>query len=512
MADYLKPTLIIYNAHVLAFDKKNYSAIAIKDNKIIDVGTDKEILYLKTNKTKIIDAKGKSVIPGFIDAHTHFISMGIGFLQVNLFDAKSKEEALKKLKDSIRHISKGEWLIGRGWDESRWPENEYITKNDLDAISSEIPIFLYRICGHLATVNSVALSILKLPKEIKEIDYKHGFLKELALEIAKKKINRHKNQLERGLRLALQHAMKLGVTSIHENITFKEFTVFQNFYEENPDKLTTRVYFLLWHTYLDQIKKQSLKTGWGHEFLRFGAIKLMVDGSVGAKTAAFFEPYVDDQKNYGLLLFEEEVLLEVFEIVNKFDIQLAIHAIGDRAIDLVLNTLKLIHKKYDKKYLRHRIEHFEFPTEEQLRLAKELNIIASMQPNFVANWGMPNGLYEKRLGRERFKRNNPFRRIIDQDIVIAFGSDCMPMNPIYGIWGAINHPIKESRLSIEEAIKAYTLNAAYASHEESIKGSIEPGKIADLLILSHNLNSIEEKKFNQIIIERLIYNGKVMLT
>ena len=504
------PSIIIHNGHVLSFNDEKFTALAIENNKILAVGNDKEILYLKNEQSRIIDAKGCTIIPGLIDAHTHFVSMGLGFRQINLFDTKSKQEALSIIKSHVDYLRTKEWVICRGWDESQWPEKEYITREELDSIADDIPILLYRIDGHMAVVNTKALSIVNVPSNTPGLDEKHGFLRENALEIAKKVIVKTREQLESGLELALEHALKYGITSIHENSTINEFSIFQEFFNLSPSKLTVRSYFLFWYTYLSHIRSLGLKTRFGNDMLRFGAIKVMVDGSVGARTAAFFEPYVDEPNNKGMQLVTEDELTDIIKTAHNSDLQLAIHAIGDKAIDVVLEAFKEVLKHSPQKYLRHRIEHYEFPTLEQIKLTRELELIPSMQPNFVANWGKPGGLYERRLGKERARRNNPFRDIINLGLPLAFGSDCMPMDPFYGIWAAVEHPILEQRLTIKEAFKAYTLNSAYASFEETIKGSIEPGKIADIVILSADVNSISPKEIRNLRPRFVIFNGRVV--
>jgi hypothetical protein len=244
--------------------------------------------------------------------------------------------------------------------------------------------------------------------------------------------------------------------------------------------------------------------------IKIGCSKLLMDGSLGARTAALFEPYTDEPSTKGLLLMPLEKLVEKAKTAHLNGSQIAIHAIGDLAIENVLNSYQEALKAKPRKDHRHRIEHCEILTASQIERIKELGIIPAMQPNFVGEWAGPGGMYEQRLGPERNRLNNPYRTLLDEGITVCFGSDGMPFNPIYGLWSAVNHGIKESRVSLVEAVKCYTLNGAYASFEEDLKGSIEPGKLADIAVIDSDLTKTPPEEIKDAKVYMTLVNGKIL--
>jgi predicted amidohydrolase YtcJ len=240
-----------------------------------------------------------------------------------------------------------------------------------------------------------------------------------------------------------------------------------------------------------------------------------MDGSMGARTAVFSEPYADETSTYGIFAVSPDILKERVIRAHKQGMQVAIHAIGDKAIEVALDAIEAAIEKEPRKDHRHRIEHCEILTKEQLARIKQLGLVPAMQPNFVGEWGQPGGMYEQRLGLKRLKFCNPYRKLLDEGVKVAFGSDCgycppWPFNPIYGVWAAINHPIKENKISIENAIKCYTLNGAFASFEEKIKGSIEPGKLADIAVLSEDLITFPPEAIKDVKVDLTMVNGKIL--
>jgi hypothetical protein len=240
--------------------------------------------------------------------------------------------------------------------------------------------------------------------------------------------------------------------------------------------------------------------------LKLNPVKFVFDGSIGARTAALFEPYTDCPTTNGLLMMDPEDLIEKVTEVHRLGIQVAIHAIGDRAIEYALDAIESAIDAFPRQNHRHRIEHCVIPTLDQIRRIKRLGIIASVQPNFSA--GLKRTAHT--IGKERMRRSNPHRLLLDEGITVAFGSDGIPFNPLYGIDCALNHPIKESRITLEEAIKCYTLNGAFASFEENQKGSVEPGKLADLTILGRDLTEVLQSKVSDVPVSMTIVNGEIL--
>jgi predicted amidohydrolase YtcJ len=265
---------------------------------------------------------------------------------------------------------------------------------------------------------------------------------------------------------------------------------------------------------IDALGTLGICTGFGDEFYRIGAVKIFIDGSMGARTAVLAEPYMDDPYTSGLFTLSSEELKKRVMKAHGYGMQITIHAIGDGGINEALDAYEEAIKKDGRVDHRHRIEHCEILNEEQIQRIKRLGIIPSMQPNFVGEWGWPGGMYDQRLGPARLKMSNPYRRLLDEGIRVAFGSDCgycppWPMNPLYGLWAAMRHPIKGSSITLEEAVKGITLDAAYSSFEEGIKGSLETGKLADIIVLSRDLNKIDTDEIKNVKVDLTMIDGKI---
>jgi len=439
------------------------SVVVFNGNKIEAVGRRGEMDLPKG--TQIIEAAGKTVCPGFIDAHTHFLQMGINMIRfIDLSGAASLSEALEQVKNEVTETIEGDWVIGSGWDESKWEEKRYINKADLDPISSGHPIMLTRICGHLITMNSNALELAGINKETKDPaggridkgadgeptgilrDARHlveGAIPPVTEEIA----------LE-GLRRANERALSLGCTGAHDaGLDPFSIRIYRSAIEKGLLKI--RVYLMLDESLSNDDMELDVKTG-TDEMLRFGSIKVYIDGSLGARTAALFESYEDDSSTKGLLMMTPKELAEKIMAVHRCGLQVAIHAIGDRGIEYAIDAVENALREKPRKDHRHRIEHCEILTSHQIERMGQLGVVASAQPNFVGHWGGPEGLYKTRLGARRMRKNNPYRLLLDEGVRVAFGSDCMPFNPIYGIWSAINHPITSfpsSRLPLKWSSK-----------------------------------------------------------
>jgi predicted amidohydrolase YtcJ len=312
-----------------------------------------------------------------------------------------------------------------------------------------------------------------------------------------------------GLEQISDYALSVGCTGVHDaGLEGHEIRAYQTALEQG--KLKIRAY-LLWSSELvESMEFLGLRTGFGNEMVRLGSAKMLIDGSIGARTAALFEPYEDDPSTKGLLRISMEELVEKIKAVHNQGSQVAVHAIGDYAVELAMNAIEEALKGSPRKDHRHRIEHCELLSSSQIERIKQLGIVASMQPNFVGNWSHPEGLYDTRLGKKRLRQNNPYRILLDEDITVAFGSDCMPFNPLYGIWSAVNHPIRMHRISLEEAVRSYTLDVAYTSFEEEIKGSIEPGKLADITVVEEDLTKIDSDDLKEATIQMTILNGKIL--
>nr|MDO8135581.1 amidohydrolase [Candidatus Njordarchaeum guaymaensis] len=483
--------LVLFNGRVITFDEEDRraEAVAVCGNKIAFVGSNEAAKNFIGESTPVIDLDSRVLLPGFIDAHTHFLQAGLMLDMVDLREAKSLSEALEKVRERASKTPRGEFVIGFNWDESKWPEKRYITKKDLDKVTTNHMVALVRIDGHMISVNTLVLKLIKIPSDKRGVDVDDrgeptGVLKEEAADYIKSLSPSDPKSLRNALEKITEYAHKLGVTSVHDTVDANSIAAYLSALKDG--KLKMRVCLNFTEEFLYHVLKLGLSTGFGNDKLRLGALKLFSDGSIGSRTAALDGEFADEPGNKGMLIYGKGKLEEIVAKAHKGGIQVAIHAIGDRAIELTLNAIEGALKATPIKDHRHRVEHMELVTDGQIRRVVELGIVASMQPNFIGEWGLPGDMYEKRLGRYWVEKNNPYRRILDEGAVIAFGSDCMPFSPLYGIHWAVNAPMESQRISVHEAVKCYTKNAAYASFEEKAKGSIEEGKLADMVVLSEN--------------------------
>ncbi len=528
--------LLIVNANIYTVSSGRAQALAVRDGKIVAIGQNEEIRKLAGPKTQIEDLQGKTVLPGFIDAHTHLVSVGLresGYY-LDLSPARSLNEALELVRAQVKQTEKAQWVLGRGWDESRWPERRYITKADLDKIAPEHPIGLIRVCGHILCANSLALQKIPVTPRAGELDEAGGLLREETAWAFLQQFQPSEQQIQEAIRAGVKLAHRLGVTAIHD-IAKPEHVRAYMALTPGPSpvgeprerggtagvRALLRVRLNIEVQYLDHLIALGLRTGFGDELLKLGAIKFFADGSIGARNAALYEPYRDltptpslkgrgsppasgeGSHNIGTLNYEQSELNHLVKLAHDHGFQVMIHAIGDRAIDAALDALS--HAGATPEH-RHRIEHAELLHPQQIARMKQRGIIASMQPNFV-QWSGPGGLYETRLGSERDAHIDPHRRVLDAGVRMAFGSDGMPFGPLYGIHCAVNAPHPDQRISVEEAIRAYTLDAAYAAFEEKMMGSLEPGKLADFIVLSDDPAQVPHT-IKEIKIERTCLAGE----
>lgn len=471
--------LIVTNAHIETVSHGRASALAVRDGKILAVGRPEELLSLAGPKTQIEDLHGKMVLPGFIDAHMHLVSVGLresGYY-LDVSEARSLDEVLERVRERVQKTEKAQWVLGRGWDESRWPERRYITRADLDRVASEHPVVLIRVCGHILCANSLALQKISVTPRSGEFDEASGLLREETAWAFLQKLQPSDEQIQAAILAGAQLAHRLGVTAIHDIAKPEHVRAYTALHHA----LQLRVRLNLEVQYLDHLIALGLRTNFGNEFLKLGAIKFFADGSIGARNAALHQPY-RDADGLGKLNHEQSELNRLVKRAHDHGFQVMIHAIGDRAIDAALEALAHAGATPER---RHRLEHAELLNDVQIARMRELGILASMQPNFV-QWSGPGGLYETRLGPERDAQIDPHRRVLDAGVKLAFGSDGMPFGPLYGIRYAVHAPHPDQRVSVEEAIRAYTQGAAYTAFEEDSLGSLEPGKHADFVVLSQD--------------------------
>jgi predicted amidohydrolase YtcJ len=494
------------------------SIIILRDEYIVEVGK-RDSVEIPPN-AEVYDITGKTIMPGLIDSHCHFQEMGVGMIsKVPLNDTKSIEEALNMVKKRIADAKPGEWILGKGWDEAKWPENRYLTKEDLDNIAPNNPVMLNRVCGHLVSINTKAMEAAGITRDTQDTQGGHvdkdedgentGILRDCRYLVEAVIPPTSIETMKEGLQLASAHALSLGCTGVHDAGLFnKNIQAYQQ--AEKEGKLKVRAYIMLKGDAQEAAINIGVQTGLGDDMVQMGPVKLMMDGSLGARTAALFEPYSDEPSTSGLILENPKILTEKIVSAHDANLQTATHAIGDLAVEKTLDSIQEAIRRNPKKNHRHRIEHCEITSSQQIERIRQLGVIPAMQPNFIGEWSGPGSMYNQRLGDRRERLTNQYRAMLDEDIRVAFGSDGMPFNPIYGIWSAVNHPIKENRITLEEAIMCYTLNSAYAGfHEEKI-GSIEVGKLGDIAVFNGDLTEIPKEEIRNSKCYMTLVNGKIL--
>ncbi len=517
----LEAALAILNANVITLNSKQprAEAIAIQNGKIIAVGSNKEISNYIGNKTKVIDAKNKTVVPGFVDCHVHMTGFGQSLQNLDLRDAGSVKEMQRRLQEYAEKNPKKSWILGGRWDQERFAEKRYPNRWDLDAAVAEKPVFLVRVCGHIGVANSKAVQLAGITKKTTveggEVDLDdvsgepNGILREKTLELVWKVVPKpSQKELEEACVIACKRAVESGLTGVHWILdSTDEMRAIQKLYSEG--KLPLRVYLGIPVELLDELVDLGLLTGFGNDIVKIGFVKILADGSLGGRTAALKKPYSDKRETSGMMLYTQKKLNELALKAHKAGLQLAIHAIGDYAIEAVLKAFEKALSEHPRENHRHRIEHCSVLNPRLIQLMKRLDLIASVQPHFIVSdfWIVD------RLGEARARWAYPLKTLMKGEVIVISGSDCPvePINPLLGIWAAVARKsfVMES-LTVEEALRTYTLNAAYASFDEDKRGTIEAGKFADITILQDNPLKVQKDFIKAIKIEMTIVDGKVV--
>jgi predicted amidohydrolase YtcJ len=499
--------IALINGKIYTLDNQNSiaEAIAIENNTIHQIGTTNDIQSSGLAFDRVIDLHGKTVLPGFIDGHTHLGHSGLESLWVDLSKTSSTEEILELLKIRIEKTPAGEWVVGVMYDDAGWRYQECLTKDSLDELSTEHPIFLRRVCGHYGVVNSKTLE--QISTDWKYVDRETGVLLEDAVLGFMRIIKPDLNTRTEGIRKVMENAYSLGLTAIREVVNFQSVQSYHHLDKNN--ELELRIFaYVIYDDLMDFFAKYPDRSIDSNNFKIIG-VKLFLDGSLGARTAALKEPYSDDPDNYGKLLHSDEELQNIFGDIKTIGYSLMAHAIGDRAIQQFVEIYKKVFSdEIPDNPKMHSLEHVEVIDSELLDELKNLGIVVSAQPNFAGRWSNPGGLNEQRLGKKRLMRCNAYKEFINKEIPVVFGSDSMPLDPIFGLRSAVFHPIKNQSVTPLEAVKAYTQNCYKIFKLDSKFGSIEPGKMADLVILTND--PIEEPNFDKIKIAGTIINGKIV--
>jgi len=513
--------VLVINANVVTLDPKRpqAQAVAIRNGKILDVGSTERILTLADAATKVVDLHGKTVMPGFIDSHAHMLQFGQSLQQLDLRNVWSIEELQFRLKKHAGDNPESEWILGGNWDQERFSERRYPNRWDLDSAVSDRPVFLTRVCGHICVVNSKALQLAGINAETGQSKDKidrdektgepTGILREEALGLVRRVMPKPSlEEIERSCLVACQKAVEAGLTGVNWLVSSPdEIRVLQKLSKE--DRLPIRVCLGIPVNLLHHLTELGLVTGFGNDIVKIGPVKVMLDGSLGGHTAALNEPYSDRQETKGMLHYTQPELDRIIAEAHNAGLQIAIHAIGDCAMNAALKAFEWALAGSSRSDHRHRIEHCSVLSQALIERMKSLGIIASVQPHFVISdfW------VTSRVGEERARWVYPFKSLLRAGLVVAAGSDCPvePIDPLLGIWAAVAR--KDSygeNVTAEEALRMYTLNTAHAIFDEAIRGSIEPGKLADLTVLSDDPRLVSPDSIKDISVETVIVGGRIV--
>jgi len=529
--------LIIINGKVWTVNERQpvAEAVAVRGDRIVAVGSNAEILAWRAPRTTTIDVQGKLVMPGFNDAHLHFQSGGRALLEVALDGCRTPQEVQQRIAAKVAELGPGKWVTGRGWDHTLFNEGRWPDKRLLDMVSPENPVFVTRVDGHVGWANSLALAragitgatpnpeggeIVKDPASKEPT----GILKEAASSLVARLIPPPTPEQEQlALRKALAEARRLGVTSIQDNSGVSSVLLYREFLDRG--ELTLRV--TEWLDFalaadpakLVAVRKQYERSCDGR-YIRLGLLKGFVDGTLGSRTAYFFDDYDDDPGNVGMPQIEPEVLTRMVCTADSLGFQVGLHCIGARANWMALNAYEEARRRFGNRDSRHRIEHAQVLRLVDIPRLPELGVIASMQPTHCTSdmrWA------EQRIGHQRCKGAYAWRRILDAGGRICFGTDwpVEPLHPMRGLYSAVTRQsidtgrpqggwFPDQRLTVEEAIYLYTLGAAYAEFQEQMKGSIEPGKYADVIVLSKDLLSIPPEEILTTEVVLTIVGGRIV--
>ena len=502
--------------------RQNY--IATKNNRILELGIDNYSHLIRSN-TKLIDLKNNFLLPGFIDNHTHFIYGGTKLNNISLQNSRTQYEFINSFKEYIPNINNGLWLQGGNWDHENWG-GALPNKSWIDSLTNNNPVLVSRVDGHMALANSKALEEANINENtpnpvggeiVKDINtgIPTGILKDTAIDIVRKLIPKQSHfEQDSILKTSMNYASSQGITQIHDMATWDDLQTFRR----NKDKLTLRIKTYTWYEDWEKLIDLIDKYGKGDDILRWDGIKAMIDGSLGSRTAWMHNHYLDDKNTNGIMRIKDtNSFKKMITNLDKNGIQLAIHAIGDKANDWIIKQSMNLNKVNGLIDRRIRIEHAQHLTKDAIEKIINNDIIPSMQPYGCIDdtrW------MHKRINSDLMSRTYIFKTFIDKNVNLTFGSDwdVTPLNPLFGIYAAVTRKTidgsnpggwnPEQKLTVEEAISCYTNNNSYAVFSEKNIGVLQKDMLADFVVLSKDITSIKIDDILKTRVLNTIYNGK----
>jgi predicted amidohydrolase YtcJ len=494
-------------------NKPLVQAVVVENGRFIDMGAQNDmLLHWKNSDCEVIDLCGNTVTPGLVDSHLHLSLIADQFMNLDLTGVTSKNEMLLKIQAKADTLKPNEWLLGSGWDENLFTDGLIPTIEELNYVAPHNPLFLTRICTHAALANGKAFeksgyhSSMSIPEGGSVVLDKYskqptGLILESAQEIFKQRIpQKSYEELLQAMRTAIQFALQKGLTSVHTNDPLflgglqQTYNIFDSLL--NQEKLGLRTNLLINHDFLDEMKEAGMYTGYGNDTLQIGAVKLFVDGAFGRRTALLSETYHDEPTNYGEAMFDKEALTDIVRRARELSMPIAVHTIGDKALENILDVLDL----FPAVPYRDRIIHAQVLQKGLIERLAKPNRVVDIQPRFVVSdfpWVM------ERLGPNRMELSYAWKTLMNNGVICTGGSDSPvePVDPLLGIHAAVTRRAPDEthdgwnpdeRLSMRDAFRLFTELTAYATNEETIKGTITRGKLADMTVLSNNPFEINE--------------------
>jgi predicted amidohydrolase YtcJ len=526
--------LIITNAKIWTVDKSlpTAQAVAVWGDRIAAVGSNAEVDAWRGPKTLVVDAGGRLLLPGFNDAHVHFVGGGRQLDAIQLNDATSAAEFSRRIGKRAQATLQGEWILGGRWDETKWTPPTMPTKELIDPATTDIPVFVSRYDGHMGLANSVALRLAGITAKTPDppggtvvrdaAGNPTGALKDAAMAYVRKVIPplSHDQRLK-AAKGALAHAASVGVTSVQNmSVGYADIAIYSELLQRG--ELTTRIYAAPSVMGAEDQAKIGIRHAFGGPYLRLGALKAFADGSLGSGTAYFFDPFTNQPNNRGLLSDEMNPVSAMRDRMMAADtagLQICTHAIGDEGISTILDLYSDVIKAHGDGDRRFRIEHAQHMAAKDFERFAQLHVIASMQPYHAIDDGR---FAERYLGRDRASRTYAFRTFLDHHVRLAFGTDwpVAPLDPMQTIYAAVtratldgknpNGWFPEQKLTVAETVEAYTMGSAYAEFQEAEKGSITPGKLADMVLLSDDIFSVDPVRIRDTKVLKTFVGGKLV--